>query len=795
MKKLLLSVLMMFLTLWVFGALKQINASANGTRVNGYYILEDFEGYAIDYSYPKSVTELSALVKASPTAPAEKAVLYSMGGSGTSNVYVKISTALPVGKVLADFDSIMLNRYLVSVSYKEFAIWINGTKVHKVQIHGSNLNQGVVKFAFSAFNQAGAATVVANAGNNPEIGIGITDWNNNTSFYIDNVKLSGGGTEEPPANTYTVTLNPGTGTCAFTSLTEAEEGAGVTLPTATPSAKCGVAGYTFAGWAGSAVSETDVEPVMLSAGFWAIPQDTTLYAVYTNDTVFNTSPSCSVSLNGTVTGGFLMVEDFENNDVDDLLTLVAPYPVSATAFAKVVVSPTNAEEQVVQAVTKNWDEYYSITVTLPAGKTLSDYEKLDYDIYYNSISGTDNFYKDFLIRFDAVPGSSSYFYKESTGGTDGHNVWAHRSIDLTGATGGNTFTLNMGIRGNNTNYMFDNIQLKEKPVTATYTVTFNPGAGTCATSSLTESAPSSGVTLPATATPSAQAVGAGWSFYGWSNVAVNSTTVAPSVFAPSSTYYPLVNVTLFAVYTNSTNYNTYPSTATSLNGTVTSRLLMVEDFETQVVGTALNIFNTGGTAPEGTAKISVSPSNLNERAVHFTTEYYNNILQLSVTLPEGKTIANYEQLLFDFYWPTEDHKKMNVYIDGVKIHEDENYISQAPINTWTTKTYNINTTSSNVVVLAFGISTDAGNYYMDNIKLKESFTTSVDAINEKLFSFEGNRIQLKEVGDIRVMDLNGRVLINSNNTKDLDLNMLNNGVYIVKAIVAGNSVVEKVMKR
>lgn len=785
---------MMFLTLWVFGAVNQINSSANGTRVDGYYIVEDFNGTPSPTLTSSKPANLTATIDTYPANSTPSAKVVSSGYGG--NVYFSISVTLPVGKMVADYDSLFFDLYIGSASNKQLMIYLNGTYVHKVSnnyLNGTNVNKGIQKIAFSTLNQTGAATALSAAGNTFTLGFG--NDQGTATYYIDNIKFSGGGEDPIPANTYTVTLNPGTGTCAFTSLTEAEEGAGVTLPTATPSAKCGVAGYTFAGWAGSAVSETDVEPDMLSAGFWAITENTTLYAVYTDGTVYNSSPGCSVSLNGTVTGGFLMVEDFENNDVDDLLTLVAPYPVSATAFAKVVVSPTNAEEQVVQAVTKNWDEYYSITVTLPAGKTLSDYEKLDYDIYYNSISGTDNGYKDFLISFDAVPGSSSYFYKESTGGTGGHNVWAHRSIDLTGATGGNTFTLNMGIRGNNTNYMFDNIQLKEKPVTATYTVTFNPGAGTCATSSLTESAPSSGVTLPATATPSAQAVGAGWSFYGWSNVAVNSTTVAPSVFAPSSTYYPLVNVTLFAVYTNSTNYNTYPSTATSLNGTLTSRLLMVEDFETQVVGTALNIFNTGGTAPEGTAKISVSPSNLNERAVHFTTEYFNNILQLSVTLPEGKTIANYEQLLFDFYWPTEDYKKMNVYIDGVKIHEDENYISQAPINTWTTKTYNINTTSSNVVVLAFGISTDAGNYYMDNIKLKESFTTSVDAINEKLFSFEGNRIQLKEVGDIRVMDLNGRVLINSNNTKDLDLNMLNNGVYIVKAIVAGNSVVEKVMKR
>ena len=771
--------------------------SSTCTSPEGYTMLECVDDKTVGDTYlvykaENASSATTATVAVDPTNASNKAILFANKDWGH---YLQIQVTLPCDRTLNDYQAISFKVYCPAGmgNYQTLRVGIN-QNMFDVTNNGSN---GLT--SWTTLERAFPAGFSTYSGLNTftlELGFRTSA----KDYYIDEVMLKEKPGIDPciigdPEIRYTAILNPGTGTCAYANVKEAEEGAGVTLPTASPSAKCSVMGYTFAGWAGSVVSETDVEPDMLSAGFWAIPQDTTLYAVYTNDTVFNTSPSCSVSLNGTVTGGFLMVEDFENNDVDDLLTLVAPYSVNANSFAKVVVSPTNVEEQVMQAVTKNWDEYYSITVTLPDGKTLDDYEKLDYDLYYNSISGTDNGYKDFLIRFDAVPGQSSYFYKESTGDTGGHNTWVHRSIDLTGATGGNTFTLNMGIRGDNTNYMFDNIQLKEKPVTATYTVTFNPGAGTCATSSLTESAPSSGVTLPATATPSAQAVGAGWSFYGWSNVAVNSTTVAPSVFAPSSTYYPLVNVTLFAVYTNSTNYNTYPSTATSLNGTVTSRLLMVEDFETQVVGTALNIFNTGGTAPEGTAKISVSPSNLNERAVHFTTEYYNNILQLTVTLPEGKTIANYEQLLFDFYWPTEDYKKMNVYIDGVKIHEDENYISQAPINTWTTKTYNINTTSSNVVVLAFGISTDAGNYYMDNIKLKESFTTSVDAINEKLFSFEGNRIQLKEVGDIRVMDLNGRVLINSNNTKDLDLNMLNNGVYIVKAIVAGNSVVEKVMKR
>ncbi len=558
-----------------------------------------------------------------------------------------------------------------------------------------------------------------------------------------------------------------------------------------------MAGYTFAGWAGSAVSETDVEPDMLSAGFWAITENTTLYAVYTDGTVYNSSPGCSVSLNGTVTGGFLMVEDFENNDVDDLLTLVAPYPVSATAFAKVVVSPTNAEEQVVQAVTKNWDEYYSITVTLPAGKTLSDYEKLDYDIYYNSISGTDNGYKDFLISFDAVPGSSSYFYKESTGGTGGHNVWAHRSIDLTGATGGNTFTLNMGIRGNNTNYMFDNIQLKEKPVTATYTVTFNPGAGTCATSSLTESAPSSGVTLPATATPSAQAVGAGWSFYGWSNVAVNSTTVAPSVFAPSSTYYPLVNVTLYAVYTDGILYNTYPTTAVSQNGTLSSKILLVEDFETKVVGTAYNLFNTEGDAVSGTATIGLNPTNLNERAIHVVSTDYNNIVELPITLPEGRSISVYEQISFDFYWKDVDYKKMVIYINDTKVYEDDDYISQASAATWTKKTYDfdIEQSSGQEVLLRLGISSNAGDYYLDNISLKQSKLTDINKLQENPITIRDNQVFLTELGSVQVLDINGRTVINASQTQFVDLNTLHSGVYIVKALIAGNPYILKHIKK
>ncbi len=163
--------------------------------------IEDFESYAIDFSYPKSVTGLSALIKVSPTVPPGKAVLYSVGGTGITNSYIKRSITLPSGKILSDYQSLKFDLNLVYVSYKQLAVWINGTKVYEYQIDGSNVNRGTQTIPISSFNLNSPETVIANAGSNPEIGIGITDINSNNSFYIDNIKLDPGAA--PTATTAT----------------------------------------------------------------------------------------------------------------------------------------------------------------------------------------------------------------------------------------------------------------------------------------------------------------------------------------------------------------------------------------------------------------------------------------------------------------------------------------------------------------------------------------------------------------------------------------------------------------
>ena len=80
---------------------------------------------------------------------------------------------------------------------------------------------------------------------------------------------------------HTVTYNAGSGS-AKSSDTEASGGAGITLPSASPSAACSSAGWTFAGWKKtSAQSETTSIPTLYAAGSTYYPKaDETLYAVY-----------------------------------------------------------------------------------------------------------------------------------------------------------------------------------------------------------------------------------------------------------------------------------------------------------------------------------------------------------------------------------------------------------------------------------------------------------------------------------------------------------------------------------
>lgn len=92
-----------------------------------------------------------------------------------------------------------------------------------------------------------------------------------------------------------------------------------------------------------------------------------------------------------------------------------------------------------------------------------------------------------------------------------------------------------------------------------YSVTFNAGTGTCATTSLTESVGGEGVVLPEATAPAG--CDPEYSFYGWSETSISETASAPTIVGSTGdTYYPAANITLYAVYVaGGTSYSSNPS--------------------------------------------------------------------------------------------------------------------------------------------------------------------------------------------------------------------------------------------
>ena len=143
----------------------------------------------------------------------------------------------------------------------------------------------------------------ANTGNGGAITYAITQGDVNHGILVDNEfeaealgtwvvtatqDVNGttcGGSADITINVYgpeqTITFDAGTGT-SISSMTAAQ-GSTIQLPTATPSAGCVQAGWTFAGWTAEAINEptTTAPEILLAAGEnYTVTTSETLYAVY-----------------------------------------------------------------------------------------------------------------------------------------------------------------------------------------------------------------------------------------------------------------------------------------------------------------------------------------------------------------------------------------------------------------------------------------------------------------------------------------------------------------------------------
>jgi hypothetical protein len=165
--------------------------------------------------------------------------------------------------------------------------------------------------------------------------------------------------------------------------------------------------------------------------------------------------------------GYLLLDCF------NALVLNADYTKSSRyssgMISTVVQNPTESTEKAVQVITKNWDDYFSITATLASGKTAADYDSLVFDIYYNSdAEGAANDYKSFYANFGSIDYDnldyiSNWDGDAGAGGTaSAAPGWQTKAIAIPAKNLGSEFNIILGPRGDATNYYINNVRLKEK---------------------------------------------------------------------------------------------------------------------------------------------------------------------------------------------------------------------------------------------------------------------------------------------------------------------------------------------
>ncbi|MDX9749239.1 MAG: fibronectin type III domain-containing protein, partial [Paludibacter sp.] len=441
-------------------------ATTNGTVVNGYYIIQDFDGTAPVYS----------TTGASVTTPA-----YPITGQGNSvrlevtsnNGYFTIPVTLPEGIVLSNNDALVFDLYHQSGTFKRLRVHLGSTHAGSSQVYdfGSNfLGDNLPRNRGTISVNVNQLTGYTTAGNSFRLGFGI-DYGT-TVIFIDNIRLAYTLSTAPAATDATEITASGF-TANWNALFGVEN---YRLDVATDASFTSmVSGYnnlnvgnvltyevtgldentTYyyrvrgAKTNGTSPSSSTITVLTESSG----PVD--LYVAPNLDPVAETDPTPATISVPTV----FVIDDYESRSIDEALSVNAP----GFTTASVKANPTNGSQKSAYVRVTNWDGYLRLNVQLPVGKVLADYVKLSFDEYLQS--GYDQNYKDIRVYFDGVQE-----FNVASGGTT-TNAWTTREFNLAGKTAGNTFVLDIGMRTPNGSYFIDNVKLSPAPAPTATTAT------------------------------------------------------------------------------------------------------------------------------------------------------------------------------------------------------------------------------------------------------------------------------------------------------------------------------------
>ena len=325
----------------------------------------------------------------------------------------------------------------------------------------------------------------------------------------------------------------------------------------------------------------------------------------------------AVSMNAAA-GDWLTVADFESNVSTPVVWDIYNNP-KGTVEVKTVANGEESENQaaVYSVSDGGYNSAIEITVTLPGGMTIADYDAIDFDIYNYEMT-----WKPLFIYINDT------IIKEKEGNDQGDtNAWHHEQHAINITDDANEIKIRIGYGIQNDSFALDNIRLREK------------GEG-------------------------------------------GDTPVIPDPVGDWS---------------------------------------LVADFENNAaIPTLWNRYNeeTVGTIE---VKTVATDSNSDNQAAVFTGGNWNTAMEITVTLPEGKTIADYDAIDFDIFNFNMSYKPMFIYIDNTLV-KDSNGNDEGNVNAWHHVEYPINLTGDADVMkirIGYVINGSSDSFAVDNIRLHE----------------------------------------------------------------------------
>jgi hypothetical protein len=254
---------------------------------------------------------------------------------------------------------------------------------------------------------------------------------------------------------------------------------------------------------------------------------------------------------------------------------------------------------------------------------------------------------------------------------------------------------------------------------------------------------------------------------------------------------------------------------------------VLKDFTSNSVGDSYPIYGLYQNAvstTRGTATVAADPAGTNGNSVKVVPISGNHLVQFTITIPSGKTLANYDNFYFDLY-PT------NILNDGITAGQTGARYSTALVQIGSSctptaagatallyETASVDKGSSNTwhtiavdLTKLTGLSAYSGSqslfiglysnnntiYYLDNIVIHATTTGLTNATASKPLVIFSDRNTLKfnqTVDNAELFSLSGSRIMSVTNTNQISVSNLNNGVYVVKSIIAGETYTSKIIK-